>query len=125
MAVLRERPYLQFNYLVDLGTGTPVLVTRHEALSDFARAFTNADRVLLPAVFRSQLPDDQRLSVEQLITDLRTSGQDARFIPQVDDIVSTVANEARAGDLVVVMSNGGFDNIHQKLLTELKGRSRD
>jgi len=91
--------------------------------SDFARAFGKADRVLLPAVFRSQLPDDQRLSVEQLIGDLRTSGQDARFIPQVDDIVSTVANEARAGDLVVVMSNGGFDDIHQKLLTELEARS--
>jgi UDP-N-acetylmuramate: L-alanyl-gamma-D-glutamyl-meso-diaminopimelate ligase len=92
--------------------------------SDFARAFSKADRVVLPAVFRSQLPDDQRLSVEQLIADLRASGQDARFIPQVDDIVAAVASEARAGDLVVVMSNGGFENIHQKLLDALDARSR-
>ncbi len=92
--------------------------------ADFARAFAGADRVLLPAVFRSNLPEDQRLSIEQLVTDLREGGADARFIPQVDDIVSTVAREADEGDLVVVMSNGGFDNIHQKLLTALEARRR-
>ena len=90
--------------------------------SDFARAFGPADRVLLPAVFRTNLPDDQRLSIEQLVTDLRGSGTDARFIPAVDDIVATVAREAGPGDLIVVMSNGGFDNIHQKLLTALEAR---
>jgi len=92
--------------------------------ADFARAFAAADRVLLPAVFRSNLPEDQRLSIEQLVADLRAGGADARFIPQVDDIVSTVAREAGEGDLVVVMSNGGFDNIHQKLLTALEARRR-
>jgi UDP-N-acetylmuramate: L-alanyl-gamma-D-glutamyl-meso-diaminopimelate ligase len=92
--------------------------------SDFARAFSAADRVLLPAVFRSNLPEDQRLSIDQLIVDLRASGQDARFIPKVDEIVSTVAREASPGDLVVVMSNGGFDDIHQKLLTALEARPR-
>jgi UDP-N-acetylmuramate: L-alanyl-gamma-D-glutamyl-meso-diaminopimelate ligase len=91
---------------------------------DFARAFGSADRVLLPAVFRSNLPEDQRLSIEQLIGDLRAAGQDARFIPEVNEIVATVAREAREGDLVVVMSNGGFDNIHEKLLTALEARPR-
>jgi UDP-N-acetylmuramate: L-alanyl-gamma-D-glutamyl-meso-diaminopimelate ligase len=91
---------------------------------EFARAFAAADRVLLPEVFRSTLPEEQRLSVENLITDLKGSGKDARFIPRVDDIVTTVAKEARDGDLVVVMSNGGFDNIHQKLLTALEARAR-
>ena len=91
--------------------------------SDFARAFSAADHVVLPAVFRSNLPEDQRLSAEQLIADLRAAGQDARYIPQVDDIVRTVSKEARAGELIVVMSNGGFDNIHQKLLTALAARS--
>ncbi|NUR55064.1 MAG: UDP-N-acetylmuramate:L-alanyl-gamma-D-glutamyl-meso-diaminopimelate ligase [Acidobacteria bacterium] len=90
--------------------------------SDFARAFGPADRVLLPAVFRTTLPDDQRLSIDQLVADLRAGGKDARFIPAVDDIVATVAREAGRGDLVVVMSNGGFDDIHQKLLTALEAR---
>jgi UDP-N-acetylmuramate: L-alanyl-gamma-D-glutamyl-meso-diaminopimelate ligase len=92
--------------------------------SDFARALSGADRVILPAVFRSTLPDDQRLSTDQLIGDLRASGVDARYIPQVDDIVSAVARESREGDLVVIMSNGGFDDIHQKLLTALEARAR-
>jgi UDP-N-acetylmuramate: L-alanyl-gamma-D-glutamyl-meso-diaminopimelate ligase len=90
---------------------------------DFARAFAAADRIVLPAVFRSNLPDEQRLSAEQLVADLRESGKDARYIPKVDDIVTAVAKDARNGDLVVVMSNGGFENIHQKLLSAIEARA--
>jgi UDP-N-acetylmuramate: L-alanyl-gamma-D-glutamyl-meso-diaminopimelate ligase len=90
--------------------------------TDFARAFSAADRVILPAVFRSTLPEDQRLSPEQLVADLRAHGIDARYIPEVDQIVRSVQKEARDGDLIVVMSNGGFDDIHQKLLTALSQR---
>ena len=89
---------------------------------DFARALGHADRVILPAVFRSTLPDDQRLSAEAVVADLRTAGVEADYIPQTDDIVRTVAGQSRPGDLVVVMSNGGFDNIHQKLLDALAVR---
>jgi UDP-N-acetylmuramate: L-alanyl-gamma-D-glutamyl-meso-diaminopimelate ligase len=46
----------------------------------------------------------------------------ARYVPAVDDIVRVVAKESRPGDLVVIMSNGGFDNIHQKLLTALEAK---
>jgi UDP-N-acetylmuramate: L-alanyl-gamma-D-glutamyl-meso-diaminopimelate ligase len=90
--------------------------------SDFARALSRADRVILPAVFRSNLPEDQRLSAEGVVQDLTEAGVDADYIPRTEDIVSTVASEARPGDLVVVMSNGGFDNIHQKLLDALGAR---
>jgi UDP-N-acetylmuramate: L-alanyl-gamma-D-glutamyl-meso-diaminopimelate ligase len=89
---------------------------------DFVRALSRADRVVLPAVFRSSLPQDERLSAEQIVDDLKRGGVDARHIPHVDDIVREVAGESRDGDLVVVMSNGGFDNIHQKLLTALEAR---
>jgi UDP-N-acetylmuramate: L-alanyl-gamma-D-glutamyl-meso-diaminopimelate ligase len=89
---------------------------------DFARAFSAADRVVLPAIFRSNVPEEQRLSADRLVADLKAAGKDARYIPSVDDIVKTVAKEARGGDLVVVMSNGGFDNIHQKLLAALDAR---
>ena len=82
------------------------------------------DTVVLPAVFRSNLPEDQRLSAEQLVADLKEARVDARYIPRVDDIVTTVARESRDGDLVVIMSNGGFDDIHQKLLAALDARSR-
>ena len=91
--------------------------------ADFVRALSGADRVVLPAVFRSNLPEDQRLSAEQIIEELRQKGVDARYIPAVDDIVRTVARDSRDGDLVVVMSNGGFDDIHQKLLSALEERA--
>jgi UDP-N-acetylmuramate: L-alanyl-gamma-D-glutamyl-meso-diaminopimelate ligase len=90
--------------------------------ADFARALARADRVILPAVFRSTLPEAERLSTEVLIEDLRTAGVDARYIPDTAEIVRTVAKDARSGDLVIVMSNGGFDDIHQKLLSALEAR---
>jgi UDP-N-acetylmuramate: L-alanyl-gamma-D-glutamyl-meso-diaminopimelate ligase len=90
--------------------------------SDFARAFGPADHVILPAVFRSSLPEDQRLSAEQLVGDLKAGGIDARFIPDSEEIVRTIQRDSRSGDLVIVMSNGGFDNIHNKLLDALAKR---
>jgi UDP-N-acetylmuramate: L-alanyl-gamma-D-glutamyl-meso-diaminopimelate ligase len=90
--------------------------------ADFAKALARADRVILPAVFRSTLPDAERLSTETLVTDLQAAGIDARYIPETAEIVKAVARDARGGDLVIVMSNGGFDEIHQKLLTALEAR---
>ena len=91
--------------------------------SEFVRALSAAHRVVLPAVFRSTLPEPERLSPEHVVAELKASGVDARYIPAVDDIVRTVAAEAREGDLVVIMSNGGFENIHQKLMTALGSRT--
>jgi UDP-N-acetylmuramate: L-alanyl-gamma-D-glutamyl-meso-diaminopimelate ligase len=86
---------------------------------EFARAFVGADETLIAAVFRSTLPEAERLSAEELVSELRQSGRHARHIPSVDDIVSTVSSEAKAGDLVIIMSNGGFDDIHRRLLHAL------
>jgi UDP-N-acetylmuramate: L-alanyl-gamma-D-glutamyl-meso-diaminopimelate ligase len=86
---------------------------------DFARAFGAADEVLVAAVFRSTLPEHERLSAEQLVSDLESAGQKARYIPEVDDIVRTIVGEHREGDVVVLMSNGGFGGIHRKLLQAL------
>jgi UDP-N-acetylmuramate: L-alanyl-gamma-D-glutamyl-meso-diaminopimelate ligase len=70
-------------------------------------------------VFRSSLPKDERLSEDQLVADLRASGVAARHLPDVDTIVKAVSHEARPGDIVVIMSNGGFGGIHGKLLESL------
>jgi UDP-N-acetylmuramate: L-alanyl-gamma-D-glutamyl-meso-diaminopimelate ligase len=88
--------------------------------SDFARALSKADRVVLPAVFRSTLPDNERLSPEELVGELKSSGIDAVHIPNTDGIVDAVRRESKDGDLVVVMSNGGFDDIHRKILAALE-----
>jgi UDP-N-acetylmuramate: L-alanyl-gamma-D-glutamyl-meso-diaminopimelate ligase len=87
--------------------------------AEFARAFEPADEVVIAAVYRSNLPDDQRLSAEQLVADLQARGRHARYIPRVDDIVATVAHEKRRGDLVVIMSNGGFGGMRAKIAEAL------
>ncbi len=86
---------------------------------DFARSFGAADEVIVAAVFRSSLPESERLSAEQLVDDLRARKHGARYIPAVDDIVRTIVDERHSGDIVVLMSNGGFGGIHQKLLRAL------
>ena len=87
---------------------------------EFAQAFGSADETVIAGVYRSSLPPEERLSADALIADLTSAGQHARHIPSVDGIVATISNEARPGDLVVVMSNGGFGAIHAKLLDALK-----
>jgi UDP-N-acetylmuramate: L-alanyl-gamma-D-glutamyl-meso-diaminopimelate ligase len=87
---------------------------------DFARAFTGADQVVIASVFRSSLPADERLSESQLVDDLTARHVQARHLPDVEAIVSTVSKEARDGDLIVIMSNGGFGGIHGKLLSAIK-----
>jgi len=87
--------------------------------ADFARAFAAADQVVIAGVFRSTLPEAERLSADQLVADLIEAGGSARHIAEVDGIVAAVAAEAQDGDVVVLMSNGGFGGIHQKLVQAL------
>ena len=75
--------------------------------------------MVVAAVFRSSLPESERLSAEQLVDDLRARKQHARYIPAIVDIVRTVVDEHQRGDVVVLMSNGGFGGIHRKLLQAL------
>ncbi|HQX83808.1 MAG TPA: Mur ligase family protein, partial [Vicinamibacterales bacterium] len=88
---------------------------------DFVHAFheSGADEVVLAAVFRASLPEAERLSVDDIVKELVQRGGRARTLPGVPEIVDTIAQEAREGDIVVLMSNGGFDGIHEKLLAAL------
>jgi UDP-N-acetylmuramate: L-alanyl-gamma-D-glutamyl-meso-diaminopimelate ligase len=85
----------------------------------FADAFGAADEVIIAPVFRSNLPEGDRLSIPQLVSDLRARQQSARQAASIDEIVSIVARERQPGDLVVLMSNGGFGGIHRTLLQAL------
>ena len=89
---------------------------------DFARAFAGADEVLIAPIFRSKLPEAERLSVPQLVRDINAgsgSGTSAREADSIDDIIGAIVREHTPGDLVVIMSNGGFGGIHRKLLKAL------
>jgi UDP-N-acetylmuramate: L-alanyl-gamma-D-glutamyl-meso-diaminopimelate ligase len=91
----------------------------------FAVAFKPADEVVVAAVFRSSLPEAERLDADRLVADLRAEGGHARHVPDNDEIIATVVREHREGDVVVLMSNGGFGGIHRKLLRALQGDAGD
>jgi UDP-N-acetylmuramate: L-alanyl-gamma-D-glutamyl-meso-diaminopimelate ligase len=84
------------------------------------QALQCADSVILAGVVRSdQLPLQDRLDPERVVQAIRESGIPAFYEPHVDDILQRVKPLVKPGDIVVVFSNGGFEGIHRRLLTEL------
>jgi UDP-N-acetylmuramate: L-alanyl-gamma-D-glutamyl-meso-diaminopimelate ligase len=89
----------------------------------FSRCFADADHVILCSIFAPEkLAPELRLDLDQLVGDLRNQGCDAHCLPSAGEIVEQIAPRLRTGDKVVIMSNGGFDGIHARLLARL---SRD
>jgi UDP-N-acetylmuramate: L-alanyl-gamma-D-glutamyl-meso-diaminopimelate ligase len=86
-------------------------------------ALALGDRVLLGSVHRAgQLSADQRLDPETVAAAVRLLGKDAHVLPGADAIADFLAAEARAGDLLLVMSNGSFDGLCEKLLKKLAAK---
>ena len=91
---------------------------------DYAEALGLADRVVIADVYRrDQLPAAERLSPETLVTTLQARRVPAQFLPTTQAIIAHLCREARDSDVILVMSNGGFDDIHARLLTALEQRS--
>lgn len=63
-----------------------------------------------------KVPEDQRFSSETLVRDLVDRGQNAHYFTDTEAIIDFISRNATTGDLVLIMSNGGFDNIHKRLL---------
>ena len=68
----------------------------------------------------SKIPEGRRFSSEKLVEDLTARGKAAYYFAETDGIIAFLAEEARGGDVVLIMSNGGFDNIHERLLEILQ-----
>ena len=86
----------------------------------FSRCFGDADHVILCSIFAPEkLAPDLRLDLDRLVRDLRAQGQDAHCFPTAGEIVKQIAPRLQRGDKVVIMSNGGFDGIHARLLAEM------
>ena len=89
----------------------------------FASALALADRVVVAAAhLPGKVPEGQRVSEPELVDAIRALGTQADFVPDVPSIVISLARDLRAGDRVVVLSNGGFGGIHEKLLAALAER---
>jgi UDP-N-acetylmuramate: L-alanyl-gamma-D-glutamyl-meso-diaminopimelate ligase len=67
----------------------------------------------------TKIPPGRRFSSEKLVQDLQKRGKQAHYFPDTEAIINFLVREATAGDLILVMSNGGFDNIHERLLALL------
>ena len=87
---------------------------------DFPDSFLGADRVVFAGLFAPEkIREKDRLDPERVVTLIRQKGGNANFIPEVDDIVGFMAENVENGDVVLVMSSGGFGGIHQKILDRL------
>ncbi len=88
----------------------------------FIDSFAPADATVIARVYNaSKLDPEQTLSPDRVAEGIRATGRKASAISSTEAIVAFLAAEARPGDHVVIMSNGGFDNIHNKLLERLRG----
>ena len=75
-----------------------------------------ADRIILAGVFKSEnIPLADRLTPENVVAKLQLRNIDARTLPDADAIVASIAPELASGDVVAILSNGGFGNIYEKL----------
>ena len=84
-------------------------------------AFQFADGVFISQVARlDQIPEDERLKPEKVVTAIAKTGRPAFYERNADAIVDRIVPMLRPKDVVVIFSNGGFDNIHEKLLAQLR-----
>jgi UDP-N-acetylmuramate: L-alanyl-gamma-D-glutamyl-meso-diaminopimelate ligase len=84
-------------------------------------ALAIADAVLIGPVNRAQLlGEEERLSPEQIADSLLERGRPAKAFESSEEIAEYLAGNAKAGDMVIVMSNGSFDGLSVKLLEKFK-----
>ena len=88
----------------------------------FIDSFEPADSTLIARVYgASKLDPEQTLSPDRVAEGIRKRGKAAEAFGATGDIVDYLTSRVQPGDHVVIMSNGGFDNIHNKLLDRLRG----
>jgi len=66
-----------------------------------------------------KIPVNERFSSEKLVNDLNNRGKNAYYFPDTEAIIDFLIKETMPGDVILIMSNGGFDNIHERLLKAL------
>jgi len=91
---------------------------------EYAASFDGADlSVIRKPVPASTVSADDIFSAERLAADLSARGKNACAFEDTDQIIAFLSQTVCPGDLVVILSNGGFDNIHQRLLETLRNRA--
>ena len=88
--------------------------------NDLAESLALADEIVIANVFKSDsIAESERLDIQAVAAQVAQSGHHARLIADVDGIVRVAAPEMRSGDVVAILSNGGFGGIYEKLPARL------
>jgi UDP-N-acetylmuramate: L-alanyl-gamma-D-glutamyl-meso-diaminopimelate ligase len=88
---------------------------------DLAKSLALADEIVVAQIFKSEaIPESERLDLFALAAAIQKHRRRVRIVPTVDGIVQLVAPELRSGDVVAILSNGGFGGIYEKLPERLK-----
>jgi len=88
---------------------------------DLVASLRLADRVILAGVYQQQrIPEAERLHPEEVVRALNAAGTQAALYPDAEAIVNAIAPQLQPGDVVAILSNGGFDGIYEKLPARLK-----
>ncbi|MGA2206588.1 MAG: UDP-N-acetylmuramate:L-alanyl-gamma-D-glutamyl-meso-diaminopimelate ligase [Terracidiphilus sp.] len=90
---------------------------------DLVQSLRLADRAVLADVYQQQrIPEAERLNPEEVVRDLNAVGTPAELLPDADSIIAAITPRLAPGDVVAILSNGGFDGIYQKLPARLRER---
>jgi UDP-N-acetylmuramate: L-alanyl-gamma-D-glutamyl-meso-diaminopimelate ligase len=99
---------------------------RNVFFDDLVASLANADEIVVASVFKAEaIPEKERLSTDALVRELVRRGHRARECKDADEIVHSIAGELKDGDVVAILSNGGFGNIYEKLPTHLAKTKHD
>ena len=91
--------------------------------SDLVKSLRLADSVLLAGVYQQQrIPEEERLHPEEVVRALNEAGTPAELCADVETIVNRIVPQLQSGDVVAILSNGGFDGIYEKLPARLRER---
>ena len=94
---------------------------RRVLADDLVQSLRQADRVVLAGVYQQQrIPDGERLHPEEVVDALQSSGTPAALYENADAIVAALVPQLQSGDVVAILSNGGFDEIYEKLPARLR-----
>ncbi|HET8677281.1 MAG TPA: UDP-N-acetylmuramate:L-alanyl-gamma-D-glutamyl-meso-diaminopimelate ligase, partial [Blastocatellia bacterium] len=94
---------------------------RREFQQDFENALAGADKIIIAGLFHPErYSADTAIAPDKMIEGLRERGLEADFIPSTAEIVPHLAERLKSNDVVVIMSNGSFGGLHDKLIASLK-----
>ena len=89
--------------------------------ADLIQSLRLADRTVLAGVYQQErIPEPERLHPEEVVAALNAAGTPAELHPNADSIVAAIASQLAPGDVVAILSNGGFDGIYDKLPARLR-----